>query len=151
MFGQDVSWVLGSWNVVELQDLGCDGFSCAMVRERIVSFHDLGVGYRGSVDDGLVVAKHHGWSVDGDSKVSEGVAKVHDLLSCGASCDVLGSKGGCLNSRLKFAEPVDRSLVCQVKDSGDGATTDEVMVEVGVHIGSEDDSLSEWLGSVCRQ
>jgi hypothetical protein len=66
---EDVSWVCGAADVVELDDPCCDCLPDAMERQCGVSFVELGVGNRRAVDDGLVVTKHDSVALDGDSKV----------------------------------------------------------------------------------
>ena len=74
MLGEDISRVVCSGNMVELQDLGSDRLPSAVIGEGVVPFHDLGVRDGCGVDDCFVVSEHHGWGVDGYPKVSEGVA-----------------------------------------------------------------------------
>ena len=74
MLAEDVSWVVGTWHVVETYDASGDGFPSLVVGEGVVSLHNLGVRHGCGVDDRLVVSKHHGRSLNTDSQIPEGVA-----------------------------------------------------------------------------
>ena len=67
-----------------------------------------------------------------------------------AATNVFTSKRSCLDCTLEFAEPVDGSHVEEMQNSGDGSTTDEIMVEIGVHKSSRLYLLSQWSWHVIR-
>ena len=148
MLAENVSRVLRSRHVVETKDASGDGLSSLVVRKGIVALHDLGMRLRSRVDNCLVVSKHHGRLIHSDSEVPEGIPKVNDLLGGSPCRDVLGSKCSGLNRRLQLAEPIDGSLVRQMENTCHGATTDQIMVQVGVDVRGEDNLLSSWSRSI---
>ena len=150
MFSKDVSRVCVAFDVVEAGDASGDGLSCTVVGEGIVALVQLGVGHRGSVDDRFVVAKHEGRTVEGNTEVTQCRSQVDDLLCAGPGCNIFGAEGSRLYCGLEFGEPIDRCLVEEVQDTSDGASTNKIMVEIGVDVGRGLDRLAKGFGGIRR-
>jgi len=60
MLAENVGCVFDSVNVVETNDLTSNGLLYSVEREGIVTLVQLGMGYSGTVDNGLVITKHEG-------------------------------------------------------------------------------------------
>ena len=99
-----------------------------------MSLIQLGMGHGGAVHDRFIVAKHHGGVCHVDAQTSKCDAEVDNLLqhAC-ARGDTFGSKCGGFNGRLQLRMEVNDRLICHVKDSSDRTSTDEIMVEIGIH------------------
>ena len=138
VFAQHVGRVLGTRDVPEIHNLSGDGFSYPMIGESGPTFVELGVRNAAAGNHGFVITEHHR-TIDGDTEITEGEAKINDLISGGAGSNELGSTCGSLHGVLFLAAEIQDSLVHGVHNTGDGSTGEEVMVEIGVDPGSGDD------------
>ena len=100
MLTEDVCRIGITSYVVKVHNPRSNAPSSLVEGKSVVSLVELSVRYRGCVDYSLVVPKHVAWSFDWDSKVSQGIAKVNDLLCAGSGSDVLRTKSSRFHGRL---------------------------------------------------
>ena len=71
----------------------------------------------GRVDNCLIVSEHHCGLIDWNTKVSEGVPEVDDLLCTRSGSNILRAKCRGLDCGLQLGVPVDRRLVGEMKNA----------------------------------
>ena len=89
VFTENICRVLTTLHMIEASNASGNIFASAMVREHVVSLVELGMWNRSGVDDRFIVSKHHGVSINGDSKISKGHAEVNDLIRTSPGCNIL--------------------------------------------------------------
>ena len=77
VFAEDVCSVATTGDVLEVHGVGCNGFTCEVVGQGMVSLLEHGVWNRSIGHDGAIVPKQAGWSIDGDPKVTQGLSLIH--------------------------------------------------------------------------
>jgi len=76
------------------------------------------------------------------------VLVVNRLIKTDVGSYKLCSIGGCLHSCLLLGVPINGSLVSKVQDASNRPSSDEIMVQVCIHIVHEGNKLSQWSGHV---
>ena len=70
MLAQNSGWIAGPREVIETDKFGGDGFPNTMERKRVVTFVELGMWFRRTVDDRFIVAKHVAPSSDRNAEIT---------------------------------------------------------------------------------
>ena len=89
MLAEDVHRVDLSRHVKENQDLACNCLAHVVERKHGVPLVQLSIRLGGTINNGFVVSKHVSGLCDWDSKVAQGVAKIHDLFHACSCSDCL--------------------------------------------------------------
>ena len=69
MFAQNIGWIAGSREVNKTDKFGGDGFPDSK-RKCVVTFVELGMWLRRTVDDGFIIAKHVTPSSDRNTEIA---------------------------------------------------------------------------------
>jgi hypothetical protein len=85
MFTHNVGWVIFYINAVICQYLSDYHFPDTIISKCVVTFIKGGMWNGAIVNKGLVVSKHKAFGVDRDSKISQGSAKINDLININSS------------------------------------------------------------------
>ncbi len=120
---------------MEPNNLGSNSFTDMVVGQSIPMLGQLGMWDGGACDDRLIVSKHPGRSLKGNSIGLQGEPQVHDLFHSSACGNKLTAISGSLDLTLALGEPVHWGLVNQMEGSSCRTASGEVMHQVGINKG----------------
>jgi hypothetical protein len=124
-------------------NLTCDTFADAMVRKCIVVFVKSRVGNGRGGNDTNITAKHPRRTVEGYSQQKKSVMEINDFLGNLPSNHEFGSIGGRFYSLLLLAKGNTRCLVDKMDNA---STSDKVMAEIVILVGSSTHKLTSRYG-----
>ena len=111
MFAENVSGIAGAGKMNESKVFCGNLLTCAVAREKVMTFLKFRVRDESSLDNEFVVTEHMSAFIDGDATVTKHVAKINDLFSTQTGGNELGSVCRSLGGVLLLGKPFCESLI----------------------------------------
>lgn len=115
--GEDIRWVLVRRDVVEPNITGSNCFSDAVIGKSIPAFGQGRMGNGGAGNNRLIITKHPGGTIQGDTEGTEGIPEINDLFNSTSSSHKFRAIGGSLNLALPLGKPINGGLVEEVENA----------------------------------
>ena len=133
MLAENISGIAGSEKMNKTKVSCGNLLTCAVAREKVMTFLKFCIRDESSLNNRFVVPEHVSAFVDWDFAVTQHGTWVSNLFSTETSSNEFETARGCFGSVLFLDEPFDRCLVEVTKNVKHEPFCEDVMHEVGIN------------------